>query len=80
MAFLIARGPTLTLRAPGRADAPALFALARDPEVTRFFSWRYEAERDAEAWIAGRASARETGTWLEWVVEHRDLGIAGITV
>ena len=32
-------GPTLTLRPPEPADAPALLALASDPEVTRWFSW-----------------------------------------
>ncbi len=79
MAPLTARGPTLTLRYPEPRDAAALFALAEDPAVTRFFSWRYTAPADAEAWIAGRAAAREAGTWLEWVVEHRDHGIAGVT-
>jgi len=76
---LAARGPTLTLRYPEPGDAPALFALASDPEVTRFFSWRYAAEEEAEAWIAGRAAAREAGEWLELVVEHREHGVAGIT-
>ena len=76
---LTARGPTLTLRYPELSDAAALFALASDPEVTRFFSWRYAAEADAEAWIAGRAQARERGEWLEFAVEHRDRGLAGVT-
>jgi ribosomal-protein-alanine N-acetyltransferase len=76
---LIARGPTLTLRLPEPRDAAALYALAGDPEVTRFFSWRYGAPGDAEAWIAGRADAREAGDWLEFVVEHRERGVAGVT-
>ena len=76
---LAARGPTLTLRYPEPADAAALFALADDPEVARFFSWRYAAPADAEAWIAGRPAAREAGDWLEFVVEHREHGVAGVT-
>jgi ribosomal-protein-alanine N-acetyltransferase len=79
MAPLTARGPSLTLRLPEPRDAAALFAHAGDPDVTRFFSWRYAGPADAEAWIAGRAAAREAGTWLEWVVEHRDHGVAGVT-
>ena len=34
---------------------------------------------DAAAWIASRAAAREAGTWLEFVVEHREHGVTGIT-
>lgn len=76
---LTARGPTLTLRYPEPRDAATLYALAGDPGVTQFFSWRYGAPADAEAWIAGRAAAREAGVWLEWVVEPRDGGVAGVT-
>jgi [ribosomal protein S5]-alanine N-acetyltransferase len=76
---LIARGPALTLRYPEPRDAPALYELASDPEVTRFFSWRYDGVEDAEAWIAGRERARATGEWLEFVVEHRDDGVTGVT-
>jgi len=79
MAALTVRGPTLTLRLPEPRDAAALYALASDPDVVRFFSWRYGAPADAEAWIASRAQAREDGTWLEWVVEHRERGVAGVT-
>ena len=76
---LIASGPNITLRYPRESDAPALFALASDPAVTRFFSWRYAAVEDAERWIAARPAAREAGEWLEFVVEHREHGVAGIT-
>jgi ribosomal-protein-alanine N-acetyltransferase len=79
MEALTARGPTLTLRYPEARDAAALYGLASDPEVVRFFSWRYGGPADAEAWIAGRAAAREAGAWLEWVVEHRERGVAGVT-
>ena len=79
MPDLEARGPTLTLRYPRPGDAGALFALASDPEVTRFFSWRYREVADAERWIAGRAGAREAGLWLEFVVEHAEHGVVGVT-
>jgi ribosomal-protein-alanine N-acetyltransferase len=76
---MIAVGPTLTLRYPESEDAEALFALASDEEVTRFFSWRYSAVHDAAEWIAAREAAREAGEWLEFVVVHRDEGVAGVT-
>ena len=76
---LTAVGPNITLRYPREDDAPALFALASDPAVTRFFSWRYAGVEDAERWIAARPAAREAGTWLEFVIEHREQGVAGIT-
>lgn len=76
---LTAIGPTLTLRFPEAGDAEALFALTGDEEVTRFFSWRYASPADAAAWIAGREAARAAGTWLEFVVEHREHGPAGVT-
>ena len=45
------RGPEISLRLPGPADAPALFALARDPEVTRWFSWGpYASVEEPERW------------------------------
>jgi [ribosomal protein S5]-alanine N-acetyltransferase len=79
MVPLTARGPTLTLRYPAPGDAAGLYALAADPQVTRFFSWRYTGPADAARWVAGRAAAREAGEWLEFVVEHRDHGLAGAT-
>jgi hypothetical protein len=54
---MLASGPTITLRYPSAADAPALFELANDPAVTRYFSWSYTAEDDAAWWIAGRGSS-----------------------
>jgi ribosomal-protein-alanine N-acetyltransferase len=76
---MISSGPTVTLRYPRAEDAPALFALASDPQVTQWFSWRYAGVDDAERWIAGREAAREAGEWLEFVVEHREHGLAGVT-
>ena len=79
MVPLTAVGPTLTLRYPAPGDAEALFALASDPAVTRYFSWRYAGVGDAQRWIAARPAARERGEWLEFVVEHHDGGVAGVT-
>ena len=64
-------GPTLTLRLPAPEDAPALFALARDPEVTRRFSWGpYRSGDEPRAWIAGAPARREAGEALELVIDR----------
>jgi ribosomal-protein-alanine N-acetyltransferase len=61
-------------------DAPALFELASDPEVTRFFSWGpYSHEREAETYIGSLASKRIQGTMLEFVIDHPTAGIIGVT-
>lgn len=74
------RGPELTLRLPEPSDAPALFALARDPEVTRFFSWGpYRHEQEARAYLAKLPDQRERGEHLDLVVVHRDEGPIGVT-
>jgi ribosomal-protein-alanine N-acetyltransferase len=72
-------GPTLTLRPPTRADAPAIFALGADPEVTRWFSWGpYRAEAEAEAWIVRTAAERESGERLVLAI-HRGAEVLGVT-
>jgi ribosomal-protein-alanine N-acetyltransferase len=72
-------GPTLTLRVPEPADAPGLFALARDPEVTRWFSWGpYETEDEPRRWIADAARRRNAGEQLELVI-HRGEEVLGVT-
>jgi ribosomal-protein-alanine N-acetyltransferase len=73
-------GPTLTLRIPAAADAPALFALASDPAVTRWFSWGpYGSEAEAAAYLERLPGERERGEQLDLVVEHREAGPIGIT-
>jgi N-acetyltransferase len=73
-------GPTLTLRYPNVADAPTLFALARDPAVARYFSWGpYERVQEAEAYIAALPIKRATGELLDFLVVHREHGPVGIT-
>ena len=75
-------GPTLTLRLPALTDAPALFALASDPEVTRFFSWGpYEREDEARAYLERLPAQRERGEHLDLAVCRGDelIGITGLS-
>lgn len=76
---MVVEGPTLTLRYATAADAEAVYALARDSEVTRFFSWSYERSDQAREWIAGLPAKREAGELLELLVVHRQRGIVGAT-
>jgi [ribosomal protein S5]-alanine N-acetyltransferase len=76
------RGPHLVLRYPRPGDAEALFALARDPEVTRWFSWGpYRDVAEPRAWIAEQEARREAGTQLDFVIhddEHGPIGVTGL--
>jgi ribosomal-protein-alanine N-acetyltransferase len=73
-------GPTLTLRLPEPADAPALLELAGDAEVTRWFSWGPYTDVDQPlAYIARAADRCARGEQLDLLVVHRDRGPAGIT-
>lgn len=77
---LALHGPTLTVRIPTLADAPALFGLASDPEVTRWFSWGpYTDETQARAYLERLPGQRRRGEQLDLVQEHREHGIIGIT-
>jgi [ribosomal protein S5]-alanine N-acetyltransferase len=74
------RGSHLTLKLPDPDDAPALFALASDPEVTKWFSWGpYTAEDQPRAWIAQQQAKREQGVQLDFVVHDREHGPIGVT-
>jgi ribosomal-protein-alanine N-acetyltransferase len=78
---LTVRGAGLQLRCPRLADAPALFALAGDPEVTRFFSWGpYRELGEVEAWLGTLAARRAAGTALELVIVDEQAGPIGITL
>src|SRR5436189_2924110 len=73
-------GPTLTLRYARTADAPALFALASDPEVTRWFSWGPYASIDEPlAYIARLPGEREHGERLDLLIDHCEHGPVGVT-
>jgi [ribosomal protein S5]-alanine N-acetyltransferase len=74
------RGPHLTLKLPNPEDAPALFALAADEEVTQWFSWGpYTDLAQPEAWIAEQQAKRENGEQLDFVVHDREHGPIGVT-
>ena len=77
----LVHGPSLSLRYPELRDAPALFALAGDPEVTRFLSWGpYEDPRETLAWLGTLPQRRTRGIALELaVVDESDQPI-GITL
>lgn len=77
---LTVRGPELTLRYARDDDAPRLFELASDPHVTQYFSWGpYGSQGQAADYIANLARKRVDGSRLEFVIDHRDDGIIGVT-
>ena len=79
MAFSVT-GPALSLRLPDEDDAPALFHLASDPEVTRWFSWGpYTQEHQARDYVASLPAQRAQGEQLDLLVVHREDGPIGIT-
>jgi ribosomal-protein-alanine N-acetyltransferase len=78
---VVLEGAGLRLRNPVGADAPELFALASDPEVTRFFSWGpYTDVDDAAAFIASLPGRRARGEALELLVTAQESGrVLGLT-
>ena len=77
---LVIEGPTLTLRYATLDDAPRLLELARDPQVTRWFSWGpYTDIEQPRAYIASLAEKRARGELLDFVVVHREHGVIGVT-
>ena len=80
---MVLRGPSLSLRYLVPADAPALFELARDPEVTRFFSWGpYTDESQALEFIERLDRQREAGQRLELGIvdaQDRPIGLTGFS-
>jgi ribosomal-protein-alanine N-acetyltransferase len=79
-ASIALHGPTLTLRLPEPDDAPALLELAKDPEVTRWFSWGPYTDIDQpRAYIDRLNGQRQRGEQLDLLIVHRELGPAGIT-
>jgi ribosomal-protein-alanine N-acetyltransferase len=76
-------GPNLTLRYATADDAHALFALASDPEVTRWFSWGpYTSEDEPRAYIERLADERDRGERLDFVIDATGgtvPGVVGVT-
>ena len=81
---MVLRGPTLSLRYLVQEDAPTLFELASDPEVTRFFSWGpYTDESQAGEFIERLGRDRESGARLELGIvrndDDRPVGLTGFS-
>jgi len=77
---VLVEGPNLSLRYATPDDAPALFELASDPAVTRFFSWGpYTSVEQPRAYIDSLAGKREAGTLLDFLIVHREHGPVGVT-
>ena len=77
---MVVRGPTLSLRYAREEDAPVLFELGRDPDVTRFFSWGpYREEAQARRYIEDVAAQRQRGERLEFVIANSDDRPIGVT-
>lgn len=75
------QGPRLSLRCPASRDAPALYALAADPEVTAFLSWGpYRSRQEAADWLATLPARRASGTALELAIVDADDVPIGITL
>jgi ribosomal-protein-alanine N-acetyltransferase len=73
-------GPNLTLRYAEPADAPRLFELASDEEVTRWFSWGpYRDVAEPLSYIEALGSERDRGERLDLLIDHRERGPIGVT-
>jgi ribosomal-protein-alanine N-acetyltransferase len=73
-------GPRVRLRFATAADAPALYELGRNREVTRFFSWGpYTELAQAEAYIARLAGERDAGAQLDFLITAADGVVVGVT-
>jgi ribosomal-protein-alanine N-acetyltransferase len=81
---LVVRGPSYSLRYLTAADAPALYELGRDPEVSRFFSWGpYREEAEALGFVESLDRQRASGERLELAIvrsgEDRPIGVTGLS-
>ncbi|HEX8052569.1 MAG TPA: GNAT family N-acetyltransferase [Thermoleophilaceae bacterium] len=80
---MVVRGPSFSLRYLVPGDAHALFELARDPEVTQFFSWGpYRDESEPLAFIERLEREREAGVRLELGIvdsDDRPIGLTGFS-
>ncbi len=73
------RGTDVTLCLPGDDDAAALLELARDEQVTRWFSWGpYTSLEQPAAYLARLPGERERGEQLDLLIVDHARGPAGI--
>lgn len=79
---LVIETPRLRLRPLAATDAEALFAHAKDPEVSRYMSWApHTSLDDTRTWLAQAADVLAAGTGIDWAIEHADaiVGCIGLT-
>lgn len=77
---LVVHGPRLALRYATPDDAAALFALAADPLVTRFFSWGpYTTLAQPSAYVGSLAARRAAGELLDFLIVDPVAGPVGVT-
>jgi [ribosomal protein S5]-alanine N-acetyltransferase len=80
---VVVRGPQLSLQVLRADHAEALFELGRNPDISRFFSWKpYEVVDEAAAFIDSLTRQRETGERYELGIfagEEELLGITGFS-
>jgi ribosomal-protein-alanine N-acetyltransferase len=77
---VVVRGPRLSLQLLRQDHAPALYELARNPDVSRFFSWSsYQAVDEASDFIASLTRQREAGERLELGIFGDEGELMGIT-
>src|SRR3954470_13758718 len=81
---MVVRGPAYSLRLLTAADAPALFELGSDPDVTRFFSWGpYRSADEAVAFVQSLDRQRANGERFELAIvangDDRPIGITGLS-
>lgn len=71
------QGARLHLRPPRLDDATAVFAYARDPEVTRYLAWpRHISPADSERFLQRAIEGWQGGASLVWMIEDEE-GVAG---
>jgi ribosomal-protein-alanine N-acetyltransferase len=73
------QGERLSLRAPQLADAPAVYAYASDPEVTRYLAWpRHTSLADSERFLQQAVDGWECGSNLVWLIEDEGGAVGAI--
>jgi N-acetyltransferase len=77
---VVVRGPAYSLRELTQDDAPALFRLGSDPDVTRFFSWGpYRDESEARAFIDSLGGRERLELAIVRNGEDVPVGITGLS-
>lgn len=74
---VVIEGVRLRLRRSTPADAPAIFAMASDPEVMRYMDWPMPQHSDeTRHYLEGCAMRWHSGREFHWVLERKADGLA----